>query len=180
MFGTSFAESWCRQIRKKRSMKNQKYAVSAEESKTTERRQIRDRRQHSIRTVTYCGLSGRGRRRRARRDDHNYYLDWYEPKLVFTGLAVLMMSCLDAMFTLTLLGKGAYEANYFMARLLEVSKEAFVITKVAITASGVVFLLMHSNFQVLSITNGKRLLQFLVPVYGLLILYELVLLGVLR
>ena len=119
----------------------------------------------------------RGRRRQARREGHNYYLDWYDPALVFTGLAVLLMSSLDALFTLTLLSKGAYEANYFMAQLLELSIEVFVWSKVAITVAGVMFLLMHANFQVLGITSGKRMLQFMVPVYGLLIVYELVLLG---
>ena len=105
---------------------------------------------------------------------------WYEPKLVLTGLAILLMSCLDALFTLTLLSKGASEANYFMARLLETGDGLFVAVKLAVTAFAIVFLLMHSHFHVLRITSGKRLLQFVVPVYGLLIGYELVLLGVMR
>jgi hypothetical protein len=143
---------------------------------SSERRDGRDRRRHGWRTLTYCGLHGRGRRKHVRRQGHNYYLDWYDPALVFTGLSVLMMSAMDALFTLTLLKKGAYEANYFMAQLLETSIEAFVWSKVAITAAGVMFLLMHANFHILGITSGKRMLQFMVPVYGLLIAYELVLL----
>jgi len=67
-----------------------------------------------------------------------------------------------------------------MARLLETGDGLFVAVKVAVTAFGIVFLLMHSHFRVLRITSGKRLLQFLVPVYGLLIGYELVLLWVMR
>ncbi|MEA2080657.1 MAG: DUF5658 family protein, partial [Pseudomonadota bacterium] len=121
-----------------------------------------------------------GHRRHARRSEHNYYLDWYDPKLVFTAIAVLLMSCLDALFTLTLLSRGAYEANYFMARLLETSDELFVAVKLAVTAIGIVFLLMHAHFQVLRIVSGRRLLQALVPVYGLLIGYELILLGAMR
>ena len=151
--------------------------IAARATLDSERRNGHDRRRHSWRTVTYCGLHGRGRRRQARRQGHNYYLDWYDPALVFTGLAVLLMSSMDALLTLTLLSKGAYEANYFMAQLLEVSTEVFVWSKVAITVAGVMFLLMHANFQVLGITSGKRMLQFMVPVYGLLIVYELVLLG---
>jgi hypothetical protein len=143
-----------------------------------ERREGQDRRRHSWRTVTYCGLHGRGRRRQARRKGHNYYLDWYEPKLVFTGFTLLLLSCLDALFTLTLISKGAYEANYFMARLLEAGTGLFVSVKVAITAFGILFLLMHSHFQVLRIGSGKRMLYLLVAVYGLLIAYELILLAV--
>jgi len=153
-------------------------AIDAAATAIAERREQHDRRCHSWRTVTYCGIDGRGRRRDARRSGYNYYLDWYDPKLVFTGIAVLLMSCLDALFTLTLLSKGANEANYFMARLLETGDGLFVAVKLAVTAFGIVFLLMHSHFQVLRITSGKRLLQFVVPVYGLLIGYELVLLGV--
>jgi hypothetical protein len=151
--------------------------ITADGTLDSERRNGHDRRRHSWRTLTYCGLHGRGRRRHVRRQGHNYYLDWYDPALVFTGLAVLFMSSMDALFTLTLLGKGAYEANYFMAQLLEISIEAFVWGKVAITAASVMFLLMHANFHILGITSGRRMLQFMVPVYGLLIVYELVLLG---
>lgn len=163
-------------------MSDRLYTPVIEKSATaaTERREKHDRRHHSWRTVTYCGLQGRGRRREARRSEHNYYLDWYDPKLVFTGLSVLVMSCLDALFTLTLLSRGASEANYFMARLLESGDGLFVAVKVAVTAFGIVFLLMHSHFRILRIMSGKRALQVLVAVYGLLISYELILLGVMR
>jgi len=159
-------------------MNQQPQAITGNQA--SDRRVAVDRRQHSWRTVTYCGLRGRGRRRSTRRDRHSYYLDWYEPGLVFTGLGVLLLSCLDALLTLTLLSRGAYEANYFMARLLESGDAAFVAAKVAITAAGILFLLMHSHFRLLSMTNGKRLLQMLLAVYGLLIAYELVLLGTIQ
>ncbi|GMQ84431.1 MAG: hypothetical protein BMS9Abin06_1230 [Gammaproteobacteria bacterium] len=155
-------------------------AIDSEDNSAIERRTEQDRRHHNWHTLTYCGLQGRGRRRQARRDGHNYYLDWYKPGLVFTGLAVLLLSCLDALLTLTLLNRGAYEANLLMAHLLETSDVVFVVTKVAVTAIGIVFLLMHSHFRLLHITSGKRILQYLVPVYGLLIIYELFLLGVVK
>jgi hypothetical protein len=184
IFGTRFADfldnrGW--KIKNEQMANRQlRPVIEATATAVAERREDYDRRRYSWRTVTYCGLHGRGRRRRARRKGHNYYLDWYDPKLVFTGIAVLFMSCLDALFTLTLLNKGAHEANYFMARLLETSDGLFVAVKMAVTAFGILFLLMHSHFQVLRITSGKRLLQFAGVVYGLLIGYELILLGVLR
>jgi hypothetical protein len=141
---------------------------------------MHDRRLHSWRTLTYCGFQGRGRRRHARRNDCNYYLDWYDPRLVFTGIAILLMSYLDALFTLTLLDRGAYEANYFMARLMETSDELFIGVKLAVTAFGIVVLLMYSHFQIWRIISGKRLLQTVVTVYGLLISYELILLAVMK
>jgi hypothetical protein len=155
-------------------------AAHAAQSDGAERRHGDDRRRHNWRTLTYCGLQGRGRRRHARRKGHSYYLDWYDPKLVFTGVGVLFLSCIDAMFTLKLITRGAYEANYFMAVLIEISDVVFVVTKVAVTALGVLFLLMHANFHILRITSGGRVLQLLLPVYGLLIGYELVLMGMLQ
>ncbi len=154
--------------------------LGAEDDSAAERRTGQDRRRHSWRTLTYCGLQGRGRRRTARRDGHSYYLDWYKPGLVFTGLAVLLLSCVDALLTLTLLNRGAYEANLLMARLLETSDAVFVVTKVTMTAIGIVFLLMHSHFRLLKVTSGRHILQILVPVYAALIIYELFLLGVMK
>lgn len=144
------------------------------------RRSTGDRRKHSWRTVTYCGLSGRGRRREARRKGHDYYLDWYEPRLAWTAIGILLLSTLDAMLTLSLLTKGAYEGNYLMLQLLNVSNEAFIIGKTLITVVGVLFLLMHSHFHIFRITNGKRVLQILLAAYGVLIAYELTMLAVLK
>ena len=141
-----------------------------------ERRDQPDRRRHSWRTLTYCGLHGRGRRRHARREGQDYYLDWYDPRLVVTGLAVILLSCLDALLTLTLLNRGAYEANQFMAHLMEISTGTFVATKIAITCIGILFLLMHSHFRILKVTTGRQVLKLLLSVYGVLIAYEAVLL----
>lgn len=146
---------------------------------SVERRESEDRRRHSWRTLVYCGLRGRGRRHQARRLDHNYYLDRYTPRLVMTGLLVLLLSCVDAMFTLVLLSKGAYEANHLMAALLNLGTHPFVITKIVVTAIGVLFLLAHAHFRILRVTSGKRLLELLVGAYTLLIGWELLLLEIL-
>lgn len=143
-----------------------------------DRRQGPDRRRHTWRTITYCGLHGRGRRRQTRRHDSNYYLDHYDHRLVVTGVLVLLMSCADAMLTLTLLKRGAFEANYLMAQLLEIGEAPFIVTKIVITAACVLFLLMHAHFRVLRITNGKRMLHLAAGVYGLLIGWEVLLLGI--
>lgn len=147
-------------------------------TQSSERRSGADRRRHSWRTLTYCGLHGRGRRHQARRQQHDYYLDRYEHSLVMIGILVLLLSCLDALLTLNLIGKGAYEANYVMARLLDIGVRPFVVAKIALTAGGVLFLLMHAHFRVLRVTSGKRALQLLAAIYGLLIGWELMLLGV--
>ena len=154
-------------------------ATEAARKANAERRAIPDRRRHSWRTLTYSGFEGRGRRRYARRNGCDCYLDWYDPKLMFTGIAVLVLSGLDARFSLMLLERGAHEANYFMARLMETSDELFVVVKLAVTTFAILFLLMHAHFRIHRIISGKRLLQAAVVVYGLVIGYELVLLAAL-
>ena len=157
--------------------------ISASELRATaiaERRERHDRRRHSWRTITYCGFEGRGRRRSARRNDCDYYLDWYDPKLVFTGIAVMVMSYLDALFSLMLLDRGAEEANFFMARLMQTSDELFIAIKLAVTALAIIFLLMHAHFRILRIISGKQLLQATVILYGMLIGYELILLSIVK
>ncbi len=148
------------------------------ETAIAERRKMYDRRRHTWRTITYCGFEGRGRRYYARRNDCDCYLDWYDPKLVFTGIVILVMSCLDALFSLMLIDRGASEVNYFMARLMETSDALFIAVKLAVTAFGIIFLLMHAHFRIWRIISGKRLLQAVIAVYGLLIGYELILLAV--
>jgi hypothetical protein len=180
IYGTSFAVEFVVAIKMRIRMSAEEQAIALTQSAGTqiERREGIDRRRHSWRTLTYCGLQARGRRYQARRRDHDYYLDRYDRGLVFTGLLVLLLSCLDALFTLTLLDKGAYEANYLMAQLLAIGDKPFVIAKVTITAVGVLFLLMHAHFRILRCTNGKRMLQLLAGIYGLLIGWELWLLRV--
>ncbi len=151
--------------------------TAAPDGASEERRRTADRRRHSLRTLTYCGLSGRGRRRQRRRADQDYYLDWYEPRLVYVAMGIMLLSSLDALLTLTLLEHGAYEANLLMARLLSVSVQTFVTGKLIITGAGVLFLLMHAHFRILGVVTGWQALHGLLPVYVTLIVYELVLLA---
>lgn len=138
-----------------------------------DRRMDQDRRRHNLETLVYCGLARRGRRRDRRRAGDSYYLDWYDPRLVFQGVGIMVLSILDAVFTLILIANGATEINALMARLMDISVQAFVVGKVGITAAGVLFLLMHAHFHILSFTTGRRIIHLLLGLYLLLILYEL-------
>jgi len=130
-----------------------------------------------MRTLTYCGFAKRGRRRELRRAGDSYYLDWYDTRLVFAGVGVLLLSATDAALTLVLLGLGAIELNTVMAQLMHVSIPLFVASKMALTAGGVLFLLAHAHFHILKLTTGRRIIHALLALYALLIGYELVLLG---
>lgn len=151
-------------------------ALESVASSPLERRAQPDRRSHSLRTLTYCGLRRRGRRRYMRRQGYDYYLDWYDPDLVVLAASILLLCCLDALFTLTLLQRGAVEANYFMAQLIETDVTLFAVVKMTVTALGLLFLLMHAHFRVFQVMKGKQLLLWILPVYVALIGYELILL----
>ena len=65
-----------------------------------------------------------------------------------------------------------------MARLLEIGNQPFVITKIAVTAGCVLFLLMHAHFRILRFTDGKkRVAGRRESLYGVLIAWELLLIA---
>lgn len=151
--------------------------IESGDPKAVERRTHPDRRQHALRTLTYCGFAKRGRRRETRRLGDNYYLDWYDPRLVSAGIAILLLSTADATFTLMLLRRGATELNAIMAHLMNISIPLFVASKIAITAGGVLFLLTHAHFHILKLTTGRHVIHALLGIYSLLIGYEMFLLA---
>ena len=134
-----------------------------------ERRSDTDRRRHSLKTLTYCGLSRRGRREHTRRCKDNYYLDKYSTGLLLMSVLLLSLSCLDAFFTLQLLNQGAYEANPLMAYLLNKDITLFVACKVAVTTIGTLILAMHAYFHVFRFLNGKQLMGLMIGVYSSLV-----------
>ena len=124
------------------------------------------------------------RRQGMRRDadkQHGHYVDIHEPKTIYISIFIIILSCLDAFFTLLLLQKGiAYEANPVMKVLIESNNATlFVLTKTAITAACIIFLVAHKHFWIIRnrIRTHAALLVALVA-YICLINYEVFLLSV--
>lgn len=108
----------------------------------------------------------------------NTYVDRYEPHLFYVAVATLLLCCTDAFFTLTLLQQGAEEINPFMAWLLEMDVQLFLVTKFALTAVGLVFLVAHKNFLLFNRhLRVPHVLYAFLAGYMLLVKYELTLLG---
>lgn len=79
------------------------------------RRQSTERRHLTLRTI-YCSFTWRRRRYQRRVDERQHYVsDRQEPWVLFTALAALGLSMLDAVMTLRLLSLGAREVNPVMA-----------------------------------------------------------------
>jgi hypothetical protein len=89
-----------------------------------------------------------------------------------------MLCFADAVLTLNILGRGGSELNWFMAVLIEKDVALFGWAKMLLCGAGLVFLVAHANFRLFRLVRVQRVVELLLPMYGILILYELVLLSV--
>ncbi len=117
-----------------------------------------------------------GRRRHARRVGDQGYVDLYSPLVAGACIATLMLSCLDAYFTLLLIAGGARELNPFMDVLLHRDLTLFIGVKVALTAVGLLVLTVHHDFRVAGRLRVRHLKFTLFGLYAALVGYELALL----
>lgn len=140
----------------------------------SDRRDGADRRlrAHLLSDWTYAF---RGRRRASRRAAEDpAFVDLYEPVLLVLAVAILMLSVLDAAFTLTLLQAGVIEeGNPVMRWLIEHDTQVFINLKIAVTGAAVVFLVLCSNALVAGRVRGRVVLHAVLAVYVLVVIYEL-------
>ena len=92
------------------------------------------------------------------------------------AMAIVLMSLMDALFTLNLLSLGAEEINYFMNVLIGYGASVFLTVKLAATSCGVVLLVAFARFKLGGILPVRRVLEILCGVYACLIIWELYLL----
>lgn len=144
-----------------------------------ERRKGQDRRAQPTRPLSLASLRGRRRHvRRAEDREIHRYVDRYDGHLVFLVIAVLLLSTTDAYLTLFIVAMGGVELNPFMAYFMERSPVNFFLVKYGLTAAGLLWLLVHKNFRILGRTVNVRTILTVIPcLYGLLVLYELFLIG---
>jgi hypothetical protein len=101
--------------------------------------------------------------------------DWFHPQWLAVGLTILLLSCADAVLTLTLIAHGANEVNPFMAPLVEGSGPAFAIWKMGLTGMGVFVLTMLARLRAFGGSVGV-ILYIVLAAYVILVAYELFLL----
>jgi hypothetical protein len=141
-----------------------------------DRRQNDGRRKRSIRSLIRGNM--RPRRRLSRRhDDQNLLLlDFYEPRMIYLAIAILLLSCTDAFFTLNLLGAGAEEVNLVMKALLNRSVGSFLWVKIAMTGGSVILLVVLAQRRFMGWFRVVRVMEAACLGYAALIVYEIVLL----
>ncbi len=140
-------------------------------------------RRRDRRRALLVALSGRGRRSGARRaEDRRHggqYLDRYRPADGFVLLLAVILSTLDAVFTLIILAHGGEELNPFMALLLEQGVSGFFWFKFLLTSGALLVALLHRDFVAFGRLRGAHILYGTAAGYALLVGYEVVLLGAL-
>lgn len=152
---------------------------SLADSSAPERREAPDRRQkHVLYSDWRYALGGRRRSGRRSERDLESGVDWYDSSLLYMAIAILLMSAMDATFTLMLMQAGIVEEwNPFMRSLMENDVQLFANVKIALTVFALIFLVVCYHGRVgrmrLPISWIFKATLF---GYGALICYELALL----
>lgn len=149
----------------------------SEGSDIAECRREADRREGNLRSFVYGNFRPRRRHSRREDDEHRILFDWYEPRVLYLTLGVLLLSCTDALFTLNLLAIGGEELNAIMDALIRTDIETFLYVKIGVTAACVMLLAFAARRHFLGRLPVVRLLQAFCAGYAALIVYELYLLG---
>ena len=133
-----------------------------------------DRRLFSWRTVFFGFI--RSRRRDTRRVDEvePTFTDWHHPWLFFLAVGIMLMSGMDAFFTLQLLDLGAIEINPVMASVIGQSALSFAVSKMLLTGFGILALVFLSKSRFLNRIRTGLILTFFFSTYAVLICYEFV------
>jgi hypothetical protein len=89
-------------------------------------------------------------------------LDRYRPSLFVAAMIVLSLSLLDAMLTLMLIDRGAYELNPLMAYYLTHGPRIFLLVKYGLTVLAVFLVVLADH----TLTTRHRMFAGILPVIG--------------
>jgi hypothetical protein len=135
-----------------------------------------DRRNQTFQSVLHGALNPRRRDNRRTEDDQVYIVDLHDKRLVFLGLTIVLMSVMDAFFTLNILALGGEELNLLMKALLDTDTYSFLLVKYWMTAIGVVILIAMARMRFAGLVSVRRILQSICAMYACLMIYEVYLL----
>ena len=85
---------------------------------------------------------------------------------------ILLLSVTDAFLTLTLLARGATEANPILALVLERFPEAFAGVKMALTGAGIIILVAMARARLFRVIRTSHVIHWCMLSYVGLIVYE--------
>lgn len=138
-------------------------------------RETTDRRDFNWRTVVFGFIRSRRRSFRRRTEADAVFIDWHHPWLFFLATGIMLLSSLDAFFTLQLLDRGAIEANPVMAAALGHSNVLFAISKMLLTGFGILVLVFLSRSRLFNYIRTGLLLTLFFSCYACLVCYQFLL-----
>jgi hypothetical protein len=140
-----------------------------------ERRSGSDRRTHQFPKLKYLLFAGKRSHVRRQDDWHRaFYFDRYSSNIFAAIVAILLLSILDALLTLYLIGHGSTELNPIMSYFLEQGPFVFMGAKYFLTCMGVVILLLFRNvLRKRSITHTRHLFSYIIGTFTTVIAWEL-------
>jgi hypothetical protein len=103
-------------------------------------------------------------------------IDWYHPWWLAIATLILALCAGDAVLTVVLINRGAYELNPVLAPIIG-SGALFVAVKVGLTGISVVLLTLLSRIRAFGRMRVALVLYAVLAGYAALIAYELHLLG---
>lgn len=115
-------------------------------------------------------------RRLGPRRDGEYGLtavDWHHPWWLAIATLILALCASDAVLTVVLISRGAYEVNPLLAPLIGDSGVLFAAVKIGLTGIGVVLLTLLSRGRAFGRMPVALVLYGVLVLYGALIVYEL-------
>ncbi|MGH8138749.1 MAG: DUF5658 family protein [Steroidobacteraceae bacterium] len=142
-----------------------------------ERRSAPDRRRRTLHSLMYGSFHPRRHKPRRTGEAILAGVDLHQPQWLAIAMLIVLLSSVDAALTLTLIERGAYEINPLMASLIGGSALAFTVVKIGLTAGGVVLLTLLARMRAFGRIPVSLMLYLLLAGYGVLVVYELRLLG---
>lgn len=142
-----------------------------------ERRRGPDRRTRVARALVYGNFNPRRRGPRRTGEQRLGAIDWYHPWWLAIATLILALCATDAVLTIVLISRGAYELNPLLAPLVGGSGVLFAVVKIGLTGVGVVLLTLLSRLKAFGRLPVALLLYGVLVGYGVLIAYELYLLA---
>lgn len=136
----------------------------------------RERREFSWRTVAWGYTRSRRRQQRRDADVVPIFVDWHHPWLFFLATGTMLLSSMDAFFTLQLIARGAVEVNPVMALALEYGHGAFAVSKMLLTAFPILTLVYLSRTRFLNFFRTGLILTVSFSLYACVVCYQFVLL----
>lgn len=106
---------------------------------------------------------------------HVVVTDWFHAQWLGASILILLLCTVDAILTLTLIGRGAVELNPVMDSLVHGTGHSFALVKFGLTAFGVVMLTILARLRLFGRAIGY-LLYLVLTGYVVLVGYELFLL----